>query len=170
MPNEDFTYEQLVDRLKGHEHSIDSTDGNITAYIDYDYRSGQIKDFFILSYIGRDIGRPNFSEDKGWKFHISLDDEVGGNISMGWNILKDVLIANKVRMAKVVKPNVMMADDPEQCGKQVTIYTWYNPEKSLGDWVGMIAHITTSFVQHDVIPGYKCVGSDFLEDFNPDIS
>jgi len=80
--------------------------------------------FIKLSYFGTDPGfsaKPPFAKG-GWKLHIAIEDRTEGNVDKAWNMIKDILIEQRISTSKVIKPKVSFANDTTQCGKQITIY------------------------------------------------
>lgn len=98
----------------------------------------------------------------GWKFHISIDDEDPENITSGWNLVKDLLIDNRVYRSKVVSKGHHMSYEVigdgefgEQRGKQITIYTSYQPDKPLEYWNLLVLDITQILAENSIKPSYR---------------
>jgi hypothetical protein len=123
------------------------------------YEAAVENDFFKVS--RKDA--PEKASPVGWKIHISLDDADKGersrddpsseNISKAWNIVKSVLIENRMDFFKVVVPNAI-ADEralSHQVGRQITIYA--NDLRKPYDRI--IQTITDRFVEQGIKPGLK---------------
>lgn len=167
MGYEIFTYAKLRSELKSQENVIESKEPPVQAFIDVDFarRTVKLKDFFILSYIGSDIPATNYSMNEGWKFHIALDDTDKDNIEIAWDLTKDILIEYKVRMAKIIRPGIKLAEVEGQEGKQITIYTWYNAEKSPEEWHSIMVNISSMLKENNIKPAPRAGSSSNLEDF-----
>lgn len=102
----------------------------------------------------------------GWKFHISISEE---DLEKGWNIVKYVLISNRIRSFKVCKNGLDMAcidtlkeniknrklNIHDQRGKQITIYSYLDVTKNSKDWQKIFEKITGLFVKYGVKPSYS---------------
>jgi hypothetical protein len=86
----------------------------------------------------------------GWKFHLAIDSK---DVGRSWDIIKDILIDNKIVSSKVVKENEIsgLVNHPTQCGKQITIYCRTKSELSK-DWQGIITKITQSLINVKIQP------------------
>lgn len=156
MPYSEFAYSTLVSNLLEAGTEIYSADNLFLAFIDVDLKTQTEKDFYVLNYIGE---RTSYTVNAGWKFHISLDVEIPNNLSNAWDLIKDILTENKIFISKVVKPGINLSGG--QRGKEVTIYSWYNKNLSPENWIDILRQITIMLAQHDIKPGYKCIGSVF---------
>ncbi len=79
--------------------------------------------------------------------------------SFGWNIVKYILLKHKVEAFKVIRADLKMSDDPEQRGKDITIYAGYDRHLNVEAWQAILAEITTELVAHEIQPGYKQTSS-----------
>jgi hypothetical protein len=119
--------------------------------------------YFIGLYQAESVGTPT-TEGKllkafGLKFHVSLPENNKEKFSAGWDIVKNILIANNVRSFKIIRSNFKMSDDPDQAGKDVTIYSNMNPEKDASQWASILQEITAKLTAANIPPGYKSQGS-----------
>jgi len=114
--------------------------------------------FIGFGYVGED---PHFTppaetliEGKapsgGWKLHLAIDDTIPGNVAKAWNAIKDILIEERIVECKVIKKELSFARDMDQCGKQITIYQFFNPNR---DWGKIINQIECALLRNDVRPG-----------------
>lgn len=158
----EFNYESLVKALLTDKDFIESSDKLLFASRDIE-PGGQAKDFYVLSF-NDSMKMRNKSPDARWKFHISLNDEIEGNIARGWNVFKNVMIQYKIGMTKVVIPSIKISKTTGQTGKQITIYTWYNKNITLKQWGLILKEATTAFVRADIQPGFQCIGSFVKEE------
>ncbi|MEA2076880.1 MAG: hypothetical protein U9O95_02565 [Candidatus Marinimicrobia bacterium] len=120
-------------------------------------RIEQKKAFIKFAYIGDDsLYLPKLSHGQkslppgGWKLHIAIDDKNPENIVKAWDIIKDILIDQRIAEAKVIKPGVSFASDVTQCGKQITIYQFFNPER---DWNAIIHEIELRLMRAEIHAG-----------------
>jgi len=96
-------------------------------------------------------------QDKGYKFHISLDDSVrDGNFEKGWDIVKDILIKNEVYYFKIIKnaSREKMLNNREQRGKEVTIYA-FQEHRTSDQWQLIIQEVTHALAANNVRPSPK---------------
>jgi len=91
---------------------------------------------------------------KELKIHVSLKEEEWSR-TLGWNIVKYVLGSKRVGSFKVIRPEYNMSDDPEQRGKDITIYAGYNRHLNVTSWLYILQKITITFVANGVKPGYR---------------
>lgn len=155
VSEKNFEYDELKELLSSKGMVILNKDSSFMACLDRDLSSGgqgQSKHFYDLIYIGEGSDTSDKTKAEGWKFHISLCD-----VKVGWNVLKNVLVAHKVQSSKVVVHGVQMTG--VQSGKEVTIYAWYNDEKSPKDWQKVLAEITVRLVEAKVPPGERAKSS-----------
>lgn len=61
----------------------------------------------------------------GWKIHIAVSQD---NVEAAWDIVKDILIDERIAEVKVVRPGVVF--DEFERGKQITIYQFCNPDRN----------------------------------------
>lgn len=107
----------------------------------------------------------------GWKLHVSIDDNNQRNLAEGWNRIKDVLIAHRVYFAKVIEKGHNPLQEERingriglQAGKQITIYTFYQPTK---DWGTVITDITRALaMEPPVLPSYRAPGDRPIQGSN----
>lgn len=91
--------------------------------------------------------------EHGLKFHITLPEMDRELFNKECNILIPLLMSHGVDF-KILKEHLRMSDDPDQAGKDVTIYASYRPDKSLADWKNIIKEITVTLVENHIPPGY----------------
>lgn len=110
------------------------------------------KVFIDFSYIGERFApaAEHAKQKGGWKLHIAVDDRAPGNLVLAWNLIKDILIDYRLAQSKIIKPEVSFMSDPLQCGKQITIYQYYNPDR---DWNRVINDIERTLRHNNVAPG-----------------
>jgi hypothetical protein len=82
-------------------------------------------------------------EKHGLKFHISLPEMDGEKYNTGWDLIAKVLMQHNVLLFKIVKPGIIMSDNPDQRGKDIIIYADENPEKRIKDWTDIFTTITS---------------------------
>lgn len=94
-------------------------------------------DFIRFAYIGEDLRyKPKLPSGArifppgGWKLHIAIDDTDPENVASAWDIVKDILIEQRIAESKVIKQGKSFVHDEMQCGKQITIYQFFNPERN----------------------------------------
>ncbi len=125
--------------------------------------------FIKFSYIGEDTsytpkllpGQKRFPPG-GWKLHIAVDDTNPENLSRAWDIVKDILIEYRMAVSKVIKPDISLAKDTTQKGKQITIYYYFNPAPQR-DWDRILNEIDNQLFQADIKP----VHPDMKKRFSP---
>lgn len=93
----------------------------------------------------------------GLKFHISLPEMPSEDFSLGWDIICSALLAHQVASFKVIKPGLKMSDNPDQRGKEVTVYADANPEKTVYAWAKLFNEITQALTVAKVPPGYRAL-------------
>jgi hypothetical protein len=162
MPNEIFNYKNINAPLNFHG-VYEQQDGDFISQIN------PKKTLFVrfgLSYSGCQPEDGVFPERAhGWKLHVSIDDNDPTNIENGWNIIKDILIKYRIYYSKIVRQDHQMEkginDESigEQRGKQITIYTSYQPNKPLDYWKKLAEEITYALAEHQIKPSYR-PGSD----------
>ena len=97
------------------------------------------KDFINFAYLGDEPNfRPTAHAPGGWKLHVAIDDRNSNNVARAWDLIVDILIEQRICESKVIKPDVLFWNDASQCGKQITIYQFYNPSR---DWNRIINQI-----------------------------
>lgn len=95
----------------------------------------------------------------GLKFHISLPEDNKEQFNTGWRIISKILIENDINMFKVIRRGRKVSEDPEQRGKDITIYVGNNPEKTLEDWKDILQQITEQLTLAGITPGYRAPGT-----------
>ena len=107
-----------------------------------------------------------------WKLQIAIDDHDPVNIARGWEIVKDILIQHEIALSKVVRSQFIPLSALEK-GKQITIYSGFNPLKL---WEEIIYQITYTLAENHVVPGQpsshcrQIPGSNYVwyrNDFDP---
>lgn len=88
--------------------------------------------------------------NEGWKFHVSLGTDEN-NIKKAWDIIKDIVIEENLGAIKVVRSGKEMTGD--QQGKEITIYTWVNVNKTPENWVDIMSKVTTKLHENRIRPG-----------------
>lgn len=90
----------------------------------------------------------------GWKIHISLDDEISGNIEKAWNVLVGLFIAKRINLVKLIdKGDKDITVHPNYHGRQITIYSDLEPF-TVGEWREILQEINDELVRAGVFPGY----------------
>lgn len=107
----------------------------------------------------------------GWKFHVSIDDTDPENIEKGWNLVKEILIRERVYISKVVSSVRQMVETQdlargEQRGKQITIYTAPHRDRGLEAWSNLVSEITRVLAQNGIAPSYRPEGDEQIEGSN----
>jgi hypothetical protein len=121
-PKEQFTYENMVENFIVMKRPIL---GNIHG----EFAAARLPGSIFINFGYQDSQKEH---DVGWKAHISIDDSDKENLAKAWNLVKDILIDEQL-VAKVVLPHADFYKDPDQCGKQITIYCHMTPEKNWED-------------------------------------
>jgi hypothetical protein len=118
------------------------------------YRSYRAGSFIYLEIINFDKTQLG---EHGWKFHISIDDTNRENLARGWNIVKDVLIANNITKFKIYAPESGKSmESGSNPSKQITIYAYYDlEEKNAEDWQRIIREVTLHLANEGVHPAGK---------------
>jgi hypothetical protein len=95
----------------------------------------------------------NTQNERGFKFHISLDHN-NGNVGKAWSIIINHLINHEVFLSKIISNAALhlMAASREQCGKEITIYAYLENRPSQA-WQSLIEDITHDFVNNQIKPG-----------------
>lgn len=162
MPHEELSYINLNQKLL--RENVDEISYNIDnhEYIANRGKGGMLGSptFLFITDISDDKASPSADGKElkrgKLKFHVSLPEQNRVHFAQGWDIVKDILIDNGVRSFKVVHEDERMSEgDGSQRGKDITIYTEYNPEKSLLDWQNIIQAITNNLVAENIPPGYE---------------
>lgn len=105
------------------------------------------KDFINFAYIGDEPNfRPTAQSPGGWKLHVAIDDRNLENLSRAWNLIVDILIEQRICESKIIKREVSFWNNASQCGKQITIYQFYNPNR---DWNSIINQIESRLCTGD---------------------
>lgn len=114
----------------------------------------EAEDFFEKMDANRDLIDLR-RKNKGYKFHISLDDSKhDSNLENGWNIINNILMKHQVYLYKIIKDGSRekMYKDPQQCGKEVTIYAFKEDRKS-EQWQEIFQEITDELAKNNIRPG-----------------
>lgn len=98
------------------------------------------------------------------KFHISLPETDRELYAQGWDIVKDIFIAEEVVYFKVAHEKSRMSksklsgeEEGSQRGKDITIYASCNPEFSSQDWLRVIKKVTIALANEYIPPGYETI-------------
>jgi hypothetical protein len=160
MPNSIFSYENLNKTLIRERQKMIQDDE--TCYC-AKLGDGIIapKGFIILAYTGEPSSTAKTAEGSiaqkyRLKFHISLPEWDRTNYAKGWDIVKDILIENKIEFSKIAHEEIRMSQgsDNSQQGKDVTICAYYHPEKDGNFWFNIAQRITEELTRNSVCPGY----------------
>lgn len=155
MPNGIFSYENL------NQHFITNNGGPIVEPV---YVAGKgngkfiEKGFLFLRKveISKNVSQEGrIFSDLDLKFHISIPEDNRHQYADAWNIIKDILINYEVGLFKVAHENAKMSSAKGQQGKDITIYTKRNSEKTLQDWQTILQKITERLVAANIPPGYQ---------------
>jgi hypothetical protein len=97
-------------------------------------------------------------KEAGWKFHLSINDLISGNVEKAWNVLWPVLCKYEIVATKVVPYNTFHGHQLKQVGKQITIYAFNtvfsnNPETNNEHWVAFLEEIDRVLTDANVVPG-----------------
>jgi hypothetical protein len=93
----------------------------------------------------------NKTEKNGLKFHVNIDPN---DLERVWPKLLDIFLVYQVDYFKVVRPDLFeQADDDRYTGKQITIYTYANKEKSVDAWYEIIKVIEKMLIAEGCQPG-----------------
>ncbi len=121
-------------------HDIDAQTNS--GYIDINYR---------------DSINPYVSTQKfGWKLAISLGHEPKDNIEKAYNLIKIILIDNRICSAKVVCPEYLSQMPQDQLGKEMRIYPYANPPGT--NWAKIITDISRVLTENNIQPGLCAPG------------
>lgn len=116
----------------------------------------QNESFFYLKYVFPVRENPHLNKKRGWKIHISVDDSPGKkeNLMSAWDIVKDILIENKIETAKVVIPTANFSiSSAHQYGKQITLFCHSDPHSYDAEfWKNILQKIETAFCLHGIRP------------------
>ncbi len=100
----------------------------------------------------------------GWKAHIGVDDSdrngrvmgsdgneilYSENLEKAWNIVKNIAIKYRILSLKVIKPEKTLIKNPQQCGKQITIYCVFQMDLA---WETIFTEIENELVKNNVKP------------------
>lgn len=106
---------------------------------------------------------------KGWKFHISLDDELSSgkklNVQLAWNALLACFFSHQVEVVKVVTNETLVdakCDKLTAVGKQITIYA-NEFAKDTVRCAAFLKDVTECLVCNNIKPGYRAVGDKAFE-------
>lgn len=107
----------------------------------------------------------------GWKFHVSIDDTDPENIKNGWNLVKEILIRERVYTSKVVPRGYQMAETQRvekgiQRGKQITIYTAQHLDRQLEAWSRLVNEITRVLAEKGIAPSHRPESDEPIEGSN----
>ncbi len=91
----------------------------------------------------------------GLKFHISLPEDNDILRLKAWIIISDILIDNKINSFKTIQHGERMSKDPNQRGKDITIYANFNPELDIQSWSHILKQITQSLTNEKIPPGFR---------------
>lgn len=93
------------------------------------------------------------------KFHISLPERDRILFVKGCNIIIGHFVKHEVGGFKVVRDHERMSYTVGQEGKDFTIYTKFDKDKTLKDWKNIFETITRDLVKAGVPPGYRILFS-----------
>ena len=179
--SEDFSYKNLNTKYyenPSHDKAKIMFDFN---NIEYAVTANTPKYFFNFGQTYKILEEDKVAETQilEWKlkFHISLpeqekkfswypfgtinsNEKISNNKKInayekGWNIVKRILIDNQVASFKVICAGKKMSEIEGQAGKDITIYAYQNPDKTIKDWEKIIQEITEKLVNAGINPGYK---------------
>lgn len=71
----------------------------------------------------------------GWKMHVACLEQ---DVPIVWDLIKDVFIDERLAQVKVVQPGIIFSTHPIACGRQITIYFYFNPNRN---WKGIVSRI-----------------------------
>lgn len=145
--------------LQSSEDLIEDPEHHVIALRSYDTsRHPFIATDFVALTLGQNFPeKPLISQSrsKGWKVHLSLD-EMGNNLSLGWNLVKDILISRGVGSFKVIRPGASLRGAQGQEGKQITIYLNVNTTYSIGTWKSILDEVENALIAAGIQPGPNC--------------
>jgi hypothetical protein len=110
------------------------------------------------------------SDNKGYKFHISLgvDDN---NLYEGWKVVLPILAKYGIKHFKIA-PDGFDELNKEQRGKEITVYSFENPDIPKETWAQLLEAITYELAVQNIKPGpfpnnpdrkdEKIPGSDYI--------
>lgn len=111
----------------------------------------------------------------GWKFHLSINDLIEGNLAKAWNALWPILRKYGIVETKVVpyntfhgRPSKTNKQSEQQVGKQITIYAFStvfaeDSEANIKQWVNFLQEVDRALVEAKVVPG-PAAGLDHILD------
>jgi hypothetical protein len=82
----------------------------------------------------------------GWKVHLSINDSDKENLRRGYNIIKDIVIDERLT-CKVVQPTADFYQDKDRNGRQITIYCAGDLER---DWENILNRMENLLIQEGV--------------------
>ena len=162
MLNKKFSYSKY---LQAHYHETECC-MPVTFPQSSIYQGREGAGFFELMYIGK---RRNENRDRsrGWKIHISIDDNFQTdpkkiNLKRAWDLIADIMIEHKIQQCKVVTPEGNFSnghvgndhDNPDkQYGKQITLYCFLDPrEYEIDFWASVLQQIESTLFTHGIKP------------------
>lgn len=106
----------------------------------------------------RKRGEPK--KEAGWKFHISVNDLIPGNLEKAWNVAWQILCNYGVVEFKVVPYDTFHGHEIIQAGKQITIYA-FNTFLSSPEWTKLLQEVDRALTEARVVPG-PCAKRDHV--------
>lgn len=82
-------------------------------------------------------------------------EEKKKKFNLGWKLICLYLMKQEVNHFKIVYQAYKMSDNPQQAGKDITIYADKNPDFSPQKWCDIIYQITILLVNYNIEPGFK---------------
>lgn len=169
MPNLLFSYENLNQKLI-HENAIQIKDLETKYYA----RRGDDKFIGSSSFIflgcndnpGEETKEGDIASRYELKFHVSLPEWDREKYAQGWDIIKDIVIENRVSCSKIAHEEIRMSEGSgTQRGKDVTIYAKYHPDKDARFWLDIAEKITMKLRDNQIPPGYPTLETGSRRDF-----
>lgn len=149
-----FSYKRLNHALKTGADVVYTEDGLYCAVLTEDgefifIKSSQRIGFHPFK------GRERIHIDYGLKFHIALPEWDRLQFEHGWEIVKNILIRNRITSFKIVREPYRMSTNSDQRGKDITIYAEDNMHMRIENWQMICEEITRELTIQQIFPGYR---------------
>lgn len=138
-----FSYEELERQLVNERKLFIYDSHKVFTAI----RTGDFIEFGYSLLSNAEKNNSDIATNVGWKVHLSIDDSDKENLRRGFNLIKDIVIDEKLT-CKVVQPTANFYQDQDRNGRQITIYCADDLDR---DWQNILNSMEDLLIQEEIL-------------------